>query len=70
MEGDHVYIKCFNGIAYTHHGIDCGDGTVIHLAKLKGKISRDPMSSFASASLDGNVYAYDYEDCYSPLVTS
>jgi hypothetical protein len=57
MEGDHVYIKCFNGIAYTHHGIDCGDGTVIHLGKLKGKISRDSMSSFASASLDGNVYS-------------
>lgn len=68
MLGDHVCIECFNGMAYTHHGIDCGDDTVIHFSKLKGKISRDPMSSFASASLDGNVYVYDYEDCYSPSV--
>jgi hypothetical protein len=26
-KGDHIYINCG---AFTHHGIDCGDGTVIH----------------------------------------
>jgi hypothetical protein len=68
MEGDHVYIECFNVVSFTHQGIDCGDGTVIHFSKSKGKISRDSMSSFASASLDGNIYAYEYVDCYSPSV--
>lgn len=68
MEGDHIYVKCFNGIAYTHHGIDCGNGTVIHFSKAKGKISRNTISSFASESLDGVVYAYDYKQCYPPSV--
>jgi hypothetical protein len=68
MEGDHICIECFNGVFYKHHGIDCGDGTVIHFSKTKGKISRDSMSSFASKSLDGNIYFYEYEDCYSPSV--
>lgn len=27
--GDHIYASRFGGI-YTHHGIDCGDGSVIH----------------------------------------
>jgi hypothetical protein len=64
-KGDHIYINC--GLI-DHHGIDCGDGTVIHLSKVKGKISRDTISSFASASLDGAVYAYDYDQCFSPSV--
>jgi hypothetical protein len=33
--GDHIYIKCdFQGIpTHTHHGIDCGDGIVIHYSE-------------------------------------
>jgi hypothetical protein len=27
--GDHIYVNRFNGV-YNHHGIDCGDGSVIH----------------------------------------
>lgn len=27
QKGDHLYVS--RGL-YTHHGIDCGDGTVIH----------------------------------------
>ncbi|BAT51813.1 serine/threonine protein kinase [Nostoc sp. NIES-3756] len=30
VRGDHIYINDFNIIPFTHHGIDCGDGTVIH----------------------------------------
>jgi hypothetical protein len=26
--GDHLYVR--RGLRYSHHGIDCGDGTVIH----------------------------------------
>lgn len=30
-QGDHIFASFyFNGVAITHHGIDCGDGTVIH----------------------------------------
>ncbi len=29
--GDHLYLyRSFNGVPFVHHGIDCGDGTVIH----------------------------------------
>jgi hypothetical protein len=28
-KGDHIYVNRFGG-AYSHHGIDCGDGTVVH----------------------------------------
>ena len=28
--GDHLVVRRFGGL-YSHHGIDCGDGTVIHL---------------------------------------
>jgi Lecithin retinol acyltransferase len=29
--GDHLFLyRSFNGLPFVHHGIDCGDGTVIH----------------------------------------
>ncbi|MEZ6136423.1 MAG: lecithin retinol acyltransferase family protein [Pirellulaceae bacterium] len=35
--GDHIYIEgVLHGIPYQHHGIDVGDGTVIHLAPAEG----------------------------------
>lgn len=35
--GDHIYVLCFaGGIPFQHHGIDMGDGTVIHLAPAEG----------------------------------
>ena len=36
--GDHIYVERLNGI-YAHHGIDTGDGQVIHYT---GKNWRDP----------------------------
>lgn len=46
-KGDHIYINCG---AYTHHGIDCGDGTAIHYIgeTLQGVISRTSIDSFTS----------------------
>ncbi len=36
-QGDHIYVNCVaGGIPYQHHGIDMGDGTVIHLAPADG----------------------------------
>lgn len=48
--GDHIYIHCsVNGIPFQHHGIDMGDGTVIHLAPKSGSriALRDPSDEFA-----------------------
>jgi hypothetical protein len=43
--GDHLYVLRGYG-AYTHHGIDCGDGTVIHY--LEGEsIARTSMAFFS-----------------------
>lgn len=58
-KGDHIYVNCFaSGIPYQHHGIDMGDGTVIHLAPADGSrivlhdrserfsVRRDPWETF------------------------
>lgn len=44
---DHIYINCGT---YTHHGIDCGDGTAIHYTgeRLRGIITRTTIAEFAS----------------------
>jgi hypothetical protein len=51
-KGDHIYV---NRLGYTHHGIDCGDGTVIHftgepLKKYNSSVARTPLAEFASES--------------------
>lgn len=48
--GDHIYVS--RGL-YTHHGIDCGDGTVIHYTgepgrKAEARVRRDPLARFAN----------------------
>ena len=51
--GDHIYVR--RPLGYTHHGIDCGDGTVIHFSgepgssKVHASICRTDLDSF----LDG-----------------
>lgn len=51
--GDQVYaIREVIGIPYEHHGIDCGDGTVIHYSKLgEASITRTPHDVFARDSI-------------------
>ncbi|HET8985413.1 MAG TPA: lecithin retinol acyltransferase family protein, partial [Trueperaceae bacterium] len=50
---DHIYVRRSAG--YTHHGIDCGEGTVIHFTgepgtqKINASIARTPIEEF----LDG-----------------
>lgn len=58
-KGDHIYINCG---AYTHHGIDCGDGTAIHYTgeMLQGVISRTSMDAFTF----GNVVFVRQYDIY------
>lgn len=60
MRGDHVYYNCG---AYSHHGIDCGDGTVIHYTKTYGNISRVSWASFTSGM---TVFTKEYGQCDTP----
>jgi hypothetical protein len=60
MLGDHLYID--QGF-YNHHGIDCGDGTVIHFSKKKGAVCRDTIYAFAR---DNQIYVKQHKHCYSP----
>lgn len=67
MKGDQIYVLCEkNMVIFEHHGIDCGDGTVIHFSKATGKgiITRDTRSTFESSSIDGNLYVHEYEQLF------
>jgi len=49
--GDHLKVRRMGGL-YTHHGIDMGDGTVVHFAgeplrRAKAKVERAPLREFA-----------------------
>lgn len=49
--GDHIYAR--RGARYSHHGIDCGDGSVIHYAGPRGtvrRVARTPWEEFAAGS--------------------
>ena len=62
MRGDHIYVlreKML--VTYQHHGIDCGDGYVIHLSEGRRKVVRDTMSQFLSKSKDGVPYIYNHK---------
>ncbi len=68
--GDQIYvIREFLNIqgVYEHHGIDCGDGTVIHQRKRTETIER---TSFATFMYDAKskVYVKHYPACFIPDV--
>ena len=48
--GDHIYVERAWGL-YHHHGIDCGDGSVIHFQgpdPLRARVKRSPIAAFAA----------------------
>ena len=58
--GDHVWV--IRPLKYTHHGTDCGDGTVIHFTGEPGRksdasVGRTSMADFA---LDSIVHQREY----------
>jgi hypothetical protein len=67
--GDQIYVmREFMGLPglYEHHGIDCGDGTVIHYQKTEvARISRTSMAEFAKGQ---PVYVKRYSTSYLPDV--
>jgi hypothetical protein len=48
--GDHLYVR--RGFRYSHHGIDCGDGSVIHHIRERRKlrVARTSIEEFAAGS--------------------
>ena len=64
--GDHIYVDRLGGI-YSHHGIDCGDGTVIHYwpdeFPLASSVKRTTLGEFAEG---GAVRVRDYAECDPP----
>ena len=64
-KGDRIYVYRnlweLDGL-YQHHGIDCGDGTVIHYRKPSETIERTSLATFSR----GNpVYIAEYSDGFS-----
>jgi hypothetical protein len=48
--GDHLYVR--RGLRYSHHGIDCGDGSVIHYIGPRRTrfVARTSLAEFAATS--------------------
>lgn len=59
-KGDHIYVL---RSGFTHHGIDCGDYSVIHYGKRGGvRICRISKNDFASGN---KINVKEYGKCYS-----
>lgn len=65
--GDQVYAyRNVMGVPYEHHGIDCGDGTIIHYSKLgEAAITRTSRETFARG---GVIYIKSQPTAYIPQV--
>lgn len=66
--GDQIYvIRPFLNIpgVYEHHGIDCGDGSVIHYRKKVEVIERNAIETFTQGK---KVYLREYTACFIPDV--
>ncbi|EGJ33968.1 MULTISPECIES: lecithin retinol acyltransferase family protein [Moorena] len=67
--GDQIYVfqKFLNleGV-YQHHGIDCGDGSVIHYRKNTETIERTSLATFALG--ETKIYVRQYSVCLIPDV--
>jgi Lecithin retinol acyltransferase len=68
MKGEQIYVMRellnFQGV-YEHHGIDCGDGTIIHYRKGTDRIEKTPRAIFT----DGRtVYTKHYDTSFIPDV--
>jgi hypothetical protein len=64
--GDHVYALRMGGL-YSHHAIDCGDGSVIHyagLSDLASGVTRAPWDTFAKGA---EVRVRDYTRVFEML---
>ncbi len=64
---DHIFVTRLRGV-YTHHGIDCGDGSVIHYTgeswTTPRSVQRTPMAKFTRG---GTVEVRDYRVFFERL---
>jgi hypothetical protein len=65
---DHIYVLCLLPVPFQHHGIDCGDGTVIHYTGKLGsnqdpEVKREPLSTFSGGAA---VLVVAYSSAHSP----
>lgn len=61
-KGDHIFTSLYiEGNLITHHGIDCGDGTVIHYSKRI--VERVPQSKFCNGK---TITIKQYGECEPP----
>jgi hypothetical protein len=64
--GDHIYVGRLGGL-YSHHAIDCGDGTVVHYwtdeNPLSSSVRRTTLEEFAEG---GSVEVRHYDECDQP----
>ena len=65
--GDQVYaMREVIGIPYEHHGIDCGDGSVIHYSKIgEATVSRTSLERFARG---GRIYRKAQPTAFIPAI--
>jgi hypothetical protein len=64
--GDHLYALRMGGL-YSHHAIDCGDGSVIHYtgpSRHESTVARTPWDDFSRGS---EVRVRDYRELYALL---
>jgi hypothetical protein len=59
-KADHVFVS--HGI-YTHHGIDFGDGSVVHLSRASGKVCQVNLDDFLRGR---RLLSRHWEDGYEP----
>jgi hypothetical protein len=61
--GDHVYVRRWARLnRYSHHGIDCGDGTVIHYVGGLGTLRRVERTSWPAFAGGSQVLVRDHRD--------
>ena len=57
--GDHIYVR--RGRRYSHHGIDCGDGSVIHYVGPRGSVRRVARTSIEVFAVGSAVLVRTYD---------
>jgi len=58
--GDHIYVQRLGGV-YSHHGIDCGDGSVIHQTAFRQGGPGVERITFEQFAEGGEVKVRDYD---------
>ena len=68
--GDHVYVRRRSLVGrYSHHGIDCGDGSVIHYAGPRASVRFVARTSLDEFAKDDEVLVRSYDRRLSPEET-